>query len=145
MGRPTKLTEQKQRQFVKLLEAGNFREIVCRACGIGTSTFYRWLERGALEESGIYHDFRVAVERAEAEAEIEAVAVLRTAIIEGDWRATVGFLERRYPARWRRQQTTELTGADGGPIAVEQTIDLSKLSEEDLAALEEMRRRAAAE
>lgn len=145
MGRPTKLNEQKQRRFVRLLEAGNYREIVCRACGIGTSTFYRWLERGEVEESGIYHDFRIAVERAEAEAEVEAVAILRSAMIDGDWRATLGFLERRYPARWRRQQTTELTGADGAPIAVERTVDLSKLSEEDLAVLEEMRRRVASD
>jgi hypothetical protein len=92
-----------------------------------------------------YYDFRVAVERAEAEAEVEAVAILRSAMVEGDWRATVGFLERRYPSRWRRQQTTELTGADGGPIAVERTVDLSKLSDDDLAVLEELRRRVAAD
>ena len=54
MARPTKLTTAKQRQIVRLLEAGNYRETVCRACGIGTSTLYRWLERGAVEESGVY-------------------------------------------------------------------------------------------
>jgi hypothetical protein len=145
VGRPTKLTAEKQRQIVKLLEAGNYREVVCRPCGIGTSTLYTWLERGAIKESGIYRDFRVAVERAEAEAEVEAVAILRSAIVEGDWRATLGFLERKFPTRWRRQQATELTGADGGPIVVEQSGDLSKLSDDELDVLEEMRRRVAGE
>ena len=57
MGRPTKLNAQKQRQIVRLLEAGNYREVVCRASNTATSTFYRWLERGASEESGIITTF----------------------------------------------------------------------------------------
>jgi transposase len=134
VGRPTKLNTAKQRQIVKQLEAGNYRETVCRACGIGTSTLYRWLERGAIEESGIYHDFRVAVERAEAEAEIEAVAVLRTAIVEGDWRATLAYLERRHVERWGRRQTNEIVGPGGGPLQAEQLlrIDPSRFRDEEL-------------
>lgn len=147
MARPTKLTTAKHRQFVKLLEAGNYRETVCRACDVGTSTFYRWLERGASESSGIYHDFRVAVGRAEAEAEVEAVAVLRTAIVEGDWRATLAYLERRHGERWGRRQTNEIVGPGGGPLQAEQLlrIDPSRFSDDELELIRSMWERAIGE
>lgn len=147
MARPTKLTTAKQRQFVKLLEAGNYRETVCRACDVGTSTFYRWLERGAIEEGGIYHDFRVAVERAEAEAEVEAVAVLRTAIVEGDWRATLAYLERRHGERWGRRQTNEIVGPGGGPLQTQQLprIEPSRFSDAELELIQSLWERGVAE
>jgi hypothetical protein len=64
-----------------------------------------------------------------------------------DWRAALAYLERRHPGRWRRQQTTELVGRDGGPIRAHHTtgIDLSRLSDEELALLEELAGRAALE
>jgi transposase len=147
VARPTKLTTSKQRQIVRLLEAGNYRETVCRACGIGTSTLYRWLERGAVEESGIYHDFRVAVERAEAEAEAEAVAILRTAIVEGDWRATLAYLERRHGERWGRRQTNEIVGPGGGPLQTEELLrlDPSRFSDGELELIRSLWERGVAE
>lgn len=143
VARPTKLTTAKQRQIVRLLEAGNYRETVCRACAIGTSTLYRWLERGAVEDSGIYYDFRVAVERAEAVAEAEAVAVLRTAIVEGDWRATLAYLERRHGERWGRRQTNEIVGPGGGPLQAEQLLrlDPSQFSDDELELIQSLWKR----
>jgi len=146
VARPTKLTTAKQRQIVRLLEAGNYRETVCRACAIATSSFYRWLERGAVDESGIYHDFRVAVERAEAEAEAEAGAVLRTAIVEGDWRATLAYLERRHVERWGRRQTNEIVGPGGGPLQAEQLlrIDPSRFGDDELELIRSLWERGVA-
>lgn len=146
MARPTKLTTAKQRQIVRLLEAGNYRETVCRACGIGTSTLYRWLERGAVEESGVYYDFRVAVERAEAVAEAEAVAVLRTAIVEGEWRTALAYLERRHGERWGRRQTNEIVGPGGGPLQAEQSLRLdgSRYNREELELIRRLWERGVA-
>lgn len=143
MARPTKLTPELQERILKAVRAGNYAEAAARASGIAPSTYYRWLQRGSLEESGAYRDFTEAVRQAEAEAEVHAVAILRRAMGE-DWRAALAYLERRYPGRWRRHTSTELTGPDGGPIRTEATqqIDLRKLTDEELRLLEEMTERA---
>ena len=138
MGRPTKRTAERQERLLQALRAGNYREASARAAGISPATLYNWLRRGAAESSGVYREFLEAVERAEAEAEVYAVAVIRKAMPD-DWRAAATFLERRY-LRWRRRSSTELTGKDGGPIETrgEQRIDLSALSDAELAILERL-------
>jgi transposase len=143
MARPTKLTPELQERIVKAVRAGNYAEAAARANGISASTYYRWLQRGALNDSGAYRDFGEAVRQAEAEAEVHAVAILRRAMGE-DWRAALAYLERRHPGRWRRHTSTELTGKDGGPLRTESTpaIDLKNLTDEELRLLEEMSERA---
>jgi len=143
MGRPTKLTPTSHDRIVQALRAGNYREPAARAAGIAPSTFYAWLERGAAERpDSPYARFAEAVQRAEAEAEVFAVAVIRQAMPE-DWRAAVSHLERRHPGRWRRRNSTELTGKDGGPIATttEHHFDLSTLTDSELKILEELHAR----
>ncbi|HEY4897587.1 MAG TPA: transposase [Solirubrobacteraceae bacterium] len=144
MARPTKLTPELQERIIKAVRAGNYAEAAARASGIAPSTYYRWLQRGTVEEHGAYRDFSEAVRQAEAEAEVHAVAILRRAMGE-DWRAALAYLERRYPGRWRRHTSTELTGRDGGPIQTEvaTAIDLRNLTDEELRLLEEMSERAA--
>jgi transposase len=143
MARPTKLTEAVQDKIVQAIRAGNYAEAAGRVAGISPSTYYRWLERGEREEQGPYRDFHDAVRKAEAEAEVHAVAILRRAMPE-DWRAALAYLERRHPQRWRRHEARELTGKDGGPIRTEHapTLDLTTLSEEELQLLEEFHARA---
>lgn len=89
-----------------------------------------------MESSGVYYEFTEAIHRAEAEAEVHAVAILRRAMGE-DWRAALAYLERRYPSRWRRHQTTEVVAKDQ-----EEVLDLSRLSDEELKLLEELNARA---
>ena len=143
MARPTKLTDELQERILKAVRAGNYAEAAARASGIAPSTYYRWLQRGSLEEKGAYREFSEALRQAEAEAEVHAVAILRRAMAE-DWRAALAYLERRYPGRWRRHTSTELTGKDGGPIQTEAlpAIDLKKLTDNELRQLEEMSERA---
>ena len=145
MARPTKLTAELQERVVVAVRAGNYAEAACRAAGISPSTFYRWMTRGEQEPSGLYGRFREAVLQAEGEAEVHAVAIVRRAMAE-DWRAALAYLERRHPTRWRRHQVTELTGKDGSPLLGDpgSGLDLSKLSEEELSAFEELAERAAA-
>jgi transposase len=144
MARPTKLTPQVKERVVAAVRAGSYAEAAARSAGIGESTYYRWLQRGEEETEGIYREFRDVVRQAEAEAEVHPVAIVRRAMTDGDWRAAIAFLERRYPARWHRQQATELTGAHGGPIRSETAtrVDLTKLTDDDLKALEELYARA---
>jgi hypothetical protein len=145
MGRPTKLTPELCERVGKALRAGNYAEAAARACDISPASYYRWIQRGESEQSGIYHEFAAEVRKAEAEAEVHAVAILRRAMPE-DWRAALAYLERRHPGRWRRRTTTEVTGSGGGPIRTESgstaELELGKLSDEELALFEELHRRA---
>ena len=134
-----------QERIVKAVRAGNYFEAAAQAAGISESTLYRWLQRGAEEKQGIYHDFREAVRRAEAESEVHAVALIRKAMSD-DWRAALALIERRHPERWRRRETTELTG-EGAPAARgrSSSLDLSRLSDDEVRKLEELIARAAVE
>ncbi len=144
MARPTKLTPETQERILKAVRAGNYAEAAARSAGIAPSTLYRWLERGSQETEGTHREFHDAVRRAEAEAEVHAVAVVRRAMSE-DWRAAMAYLERRHPSRWRRHTSTELTGKNGGPIRAEHapTVDLTRLTDKELRLLEELNHRAA--
>jgi hypothetical protein len=141
VGRPSKLSDEVTERVVSAVRAGNYAEAACQAAGIGQSTYYRWMARGAQEPGSAYAGFREAVLRAEAEAEVHAVALVRRAMAD-DWRAAIAYLERRHPVRWRSRQQTELVGPGGGPLQTQHTIDLSRLSDGELEVLEELTRRA---
>lgn len=146
MARPSKLTAEVQGRIVAAIRAGNYAEAAAQSAGISASTLYRWLARGELEASGPFRQFREAVVLAEAEAEVHAVAVIRRAMPD-DWRAALAYLERRHPGRWRQRQTTELVGRDGGPIRTQHAggLELSRLTDAQLATLEELIAHAAIE
>jgi hypothetical protein len=142
VARPSKLSAEVTDRVVQAVRAGNYADAACQAAGISPSTYYRWMSRGAQEPGSEYARFREAVLRAEAEAEVYAVAILRRAMGE-DWRAAMAYLERRHPTRWRAHQYTELVGKDGGPIQTQHTtLDLARLSDAELATLEELTSRA---
>lgn len=79
IGRPTKLTAAVQERIVGALRAGNYIEPACQAAGVSASTHFRWMARGERERKGIYWEYAQAVRRAQAEAEVEAVGLLREA------------------------------------------------------------------
>ena len=98
MARPTKLTPERRDRIVKAMGAGNYLEAAARSAGVHPSTVYRWLERAEREPDGLYRDFAEEVRRAEADAEVHAVAIVRRAMAE-DWKAALAYLERRHPNR----------------------------------------------
>jgi hypothetical protein len=77
------------------LRAGNTRRAACAAANINSGTFYRWLEEDAA--------FRDAVEKAEAEAEMHCVTIIRKAADE-NWTAAAWWLERKFPDNWGRRE-----------------------------------------
>lgn len=48
MGRPSKLTPERQDEIVELLKAGNYVETACALVGVGRSTFYDWMEKAEM-------------------------------------------------------------------------------------------------
>jgi hypothetical protein len=100
-GRKLKLTRGLIREICTLIKNGNFAEVACSACGIGKTTFYRWLQLGEEDRAGIYREFRDALEVASAKAE---VAAIETLLAQKSPDQIKWFLERRYSGRWARKE-----------------------------------------
>lgn len=118
VGRPSKLTKNVEETLCAALRAGNYIDTACDYAGIDRSTFYRW--RKLAEEPGATEPlkrFGAAIRKAEADAEVYALGVVKQAM-PTSWQAAMTFLERRYPHKWRRRDVQEVTGAEGGPVKV---------------------------
>lgn len=131
----TKLNQQRQTTIIEALKKGNYKETAAAAAGIGESTFYNWLQRGDREkeqgETTIYTEFLEAIKKAEAEAEMHNIALIRDAA-PTNWQAAAWLEERKHPQRWgkRVQHTADIT--------TQSRVDLRKLSDEDLNQIEEL-------
>jgi transposase len=113
-GRPTKLTPARREQLASLVRTGVPVETAALAPGIHRDSFFAWVRRGqdalvardqgeTVEARELpYLEFAEAIARARAEAEVEAVQIVNTAM-ERDWRAAAWLLERLSPARWGRR------------------------------------------
>jgi hypothetical protein len=101
-GRPTKLTPEIQDAICNVIQSGCFLETAAIMVGLDKTTLFRWLKRGAKEGSGKFREFRTAIRKAMAHAEVRDLIKLQKA---GDknWQAIAWRLERRYPKRWGRR------------------------------------------
>jgi hypothetical protein len=145
-GRPHKLTAAVQGRIVEAVRAGATREQAAAAAGIGKRTLQRWLAQGeGNRPPARFERFAAALREAEAGMVVDAVEGIQEAARAGDWRARAWLLERRHPAEWGRRTAHELTGRDGKPIAVREEAtrwDLSKLTDDELDQLSELRAKA---
>lgn len=117
MGRPTALTPGVQAQFVKAISAGNYYEAACAYAGIGYNTFCQWMKWGKTgdKDRALYREFRGAVLKAEADAEVRIVAQWQQQIPD-NWPAARDFLGRRFPERWGPKEKIEHSGPGGKEI-----------------------------
>lgn len=124
VGRPTKLTPATQETIVNAIRVGNFAETAATYAGIDQSTFWRWMSKGEGEGAPEpYASFRKAVEKAKAEAEVRNVALIQQAANDGTWQAAAWYLERTAFARWGRKTGVEVTGAGGGAVMIDVSIE----------------------
>lgn len=126
--RPSKLNPAMITKIAEGLRGGGYREVVAAHAGIAVSTLYAWLERGEadlatrdrLEAEGatdaeidatrtLFSELSEAATRAEAEAELEASALILSAA-KDDWRAAAEFLRRRHTKRWTATERLEVEG-----------------------------------
>ena len=109
-GRPDKLTEERAAKIIDLVRKGNFKTTAARASGIWPTTLDDWLKRGKEETEGKFHDFYLALEEADAQAEIDGVATW-TKHHNKSPEAIKEYLRRRFP-HWNVQdkQQTEHSG-----------------------------------
>ncbi len=101
-GRTPKLTTTATAAVVQAISTGNTRDVAAAYAGVGRTTLFQWLAKGRVEAQGIYRDFLNAVEKAEADAVVVSVALIRTAA-QKNWQAAAWWLERRYPDEWGRK------------------------------------------
>lgn len=104
MPRPPKLTPEIQNRIVTAISTGNTRKTAAAYAGIGERTLYTWLAR----KSGPYEQFRQAIEKAEADAEVANVTLIRQAATSGTWTAAAWWLERMRPADFGRKDRVKL-------------------------------------
>lgn len=124
MARPLKLTPKVQETICNAIKAGNYSEIAARYAGIGSATFYKWMALGDGDTAeSPYKEFREAVESARAVAEVRNIGLIQQAANNGTWQAAAWYLERTAPNRWGRRSALEVTGAEGGPVRIDVSID----------------------
>jgi len=110
-GTPYKLEDSKLvDKVIQLLQEGNHLDIAAMASGVSTTAVRGWIRRGNEEEEGIYFEFAQRAKAALAVAEANIVAAVNNAAIgpQGDWRAGISILERRFPERWAKQDRTQI-------------------------------------
>lgn len=142
-------TPEVRKIILKAVADGEYMTSACRKARIGELTLRHWLTLGdnahkLIEEAAIkgepapeltdqeveFMQFYLDVYEAEGKNEGTAVDELRQAGRDGNWVASITFLERRHGQRWKKREQTEHVGPGGGPIQTEQ-IDNSagKLAE----------------
>ena len=85
MPRPTKLNAQRAQQICDYVAQGHTREVAAQACGIVSTTLYRWMKRGERQPDGPYGEFCRALKRADLEAELACLRQIKEAAQNGDW------------------------------------------------------------
>jgi hypothetical protein len=112
-----KITEEITLCIVDALGAGHYREVACKLAGIDRRTLLNWLKRGQRERSGVYRDLYLAVERAEAKAEVFHLKNIETASTKS-WFASAWFLERKHPERWGKREAPPADDAPRDEVVV---------------------------
>ncbi|ADO68710.1 conserved uncharacterized protein [Stigmatella aurantiaca DW4/3-1] len=106
MARPTKLNPEIQKQICDHLRSGLFRRAAAGLVGVDEQTISRWYHRGASEARGLFREFYVAVNRAEAEFMQGATETLQAASTSNP-KHVQWLLSRRFPELYGRRDNVE--------------------------------------
>ena len=113
------------------LVAGHYREVACKLAGIDRKTLLNWLKRGERERSGLYRDLYLAVDKAEAKAEVFHLKNIETVSVK-NWFASAWFLERKHPERWGKREAPPADDRERDEIVV--TADVGRMQRLSLSA-----------
>lgn len=129
------VNSEKIKTLIASLKNGAYLDTACTYAGIGSSSVYRWLERGRLENERIeagekpspdekpYWEIWESIEKARSEATLRNVTLVQTAAQNGSWQAAAWFLERTNPRLYGRRNYNEVTGSEGKPLEVSVSVD----------------------
>jgi hypothetical protein len=116
LGRRSKLTPDYVPKFLAQIEKGLPVRAAAALAGLHHDTVMKWLEAARAGDER-YFDFLERYTRARGKAQDAAVERIRR-VGADDWRAEAWLLERMHPADFSLKQALELSGKDGGPVAV---------------------------
>lgn len=94
--------------IVRYILRGDQPDVAARAAGLSRDTFIEWLRRGQNDADGPYADFFQAIDQADAQCETRATGKLYDIAIDGDSKALIEFLGRRYPKNWSQKTSQRL-------------------------------------
>lgn len=147
-GRPTKATDKALRtRIVKAVRAGHHRDVAAAAGGVSVATLMSWLAKGREDKEASkpseYAEFLEAIETADAAFHREAfgriLAAARSKKGNGpEW--TLRVLRLKFPKLYSEKAQIEHSGSVSTPT----TWDPSQYTDEELAQLVEIQRRALA-
>lgn len=101
VGRPSKLTKQRQEDIAAAVEQGASWNEATRKNGVHPETARTWLRKGEEQEEGVYAEFHSRLTRAKGEGEgTYRQALLRIAIENNDTATLMTMLKQRYPEEW---------------------------------------------
>ena len=121
MALANKYTPDRVKRILMAVEQGATVAHACGYAGIGTRTYYDWLEQ--------YPEFREAVELAESRATLRWLHVIDQAASSGIWQAAAWKLERRHPHIYGRRVVEQ-------EIKRDYIIDISTGNSDDSQALQ---------
>jgi transposase len=125
MARPTDLDDLVEQRIVASLRLGNTPRQAAQAAGISVASYHAWRARGRKGEPR-FVEFLDRTEKAAAEAEGQAVEIVRNAALSGTWQAAAWWLERRRWKAWARR--------DAPSAKANETSALDAMTEDELKA-----------
>ncbi len=102
MGRPERLTPERQERFLEAIRRGAFLDAAARYAGYSPSTHHRYM-KGETPEHAAYRD---AVRLALAELEVHLGGVIKLAADSSAYWA-LKLAEKRFPSHWGRNPSTD--------------------------------------
>jgi hypothetical protein len=149
-GRAYKTRHPKKRAFLQSYEQHGYVGRAASEAGVHRTTVYDWLKSDPEFAADVETAEKAVLERMEEEADRRAIQGMRKPVF---YRGDVCGHVQEYsdnllmfrmkalaPEKYRDRQSIEHSGPDGGPIRhkAEEGLDLSKLSDEELAELEKL-------
>lgn len=111
-GRKSKYSPERVKLILDAIRVGSTYALAAAWGGISDDTLDEWKKK--------YSDFAESFRKAEGEAALKRLARIDKAGREGDWRADAWWMERRYPDAYGKTVHNEISGPNGGPIAIKE-------------------------
>lgn len=133
--------EEKVAKVIELIESGESERASCEKAGISRSTFRTTALR--VTSGDQYARALTSLAHSQAEALEKTIDDMRAGTIDAQMArveidARKWFASKFLPKQYGDKLTTELTGADGGPVKTEAVVDWSKMSTEALREFQEV-------
>lgn len=138
-GRPTKFNEDVAQKILAAVELGAYRKTAAKNAGVPYRTLVQWLTDAKKRPRSELGRFRAALDEAESKAEMRLTSVAYAAAVR-DPDYALRFLSVRWRKRWNPRQRVELSGDPKRPLFAP-PVNLSGVSDEELAKLEEIAKR----